>query len=275
MVERSQLEKMPEKIDQVSTCYMGPEISPEQFVPEHIFIFLVKGKIEGYDGLQKHSLHAGQCCLIRKNRLARYDKHEEDEGRFEKVVVVFEESFLKNFQERHRIQATKNADKGAFMRIPDHPLIHPFILSLKPYYESTGRIREPYATIKREELLLILLEAQPSLAAILFDFGIPQKIDLEKFMNGHYKFNVSIERLAYMTGRSLSAFKRDFEKIFNDTPGRWLLQKRLQEAYFLIMKKKQKPSSFYLDLGFEDLSHFSFVFKKKFGMNASELLQNG
>ncbi len=272
MVERREIEMMPEKIDQVSTCYMGPQISPEQFVPEHIFIFLVKGKIEGYDGLQKHTLQTGQCCLIRKNRLARYDKHEEDEGGFEKVVVVFEESFLKNFQERHRIQATKSADKGAFMRIPDHPLIHPFILSLKPYYESSGRIREPYASVKREELLLILLEAQPSLTSILFDYGIPQKIDLEKFMNGHYKFNVSIERLAYMTGRSLSAFKRDFEKIFNDTPGRWLLQKRLQEAYFLIMKKKQKPSSFYLDLGFEDLSHFSFAFKKKFGMNASELL---
>jgi AraC-like DNA-binding protein len=275
MVERREIEMMPEKIDQVSTCYMGPQISPEQFVPEHIFIFLVKGKIEGYDGLQKHTLQTGQCCLIRKNRLARYDKHEEDEGGFEKVVVVFEESFLKNFQERHHIQAIKNVDNGAFMRIPDHSLIHPFILSLKPYYESTGRIREPYATVKREELLLILLEAQPSLTSILFDFGIPQKIDLEKFMNGHYKFNVSIERLAYMTGRSLSAFKRDFEKIFNDTPGRWLLQKRLQEAYFLIMKKKLKPSSFYLDLGFEDLSHFSFAFKKKFGMNASELLQNG
>lgn len=275
MVERREIERMPEKIDQVSSCYMGPEISPEQFVPEHIFIFLAKGKIEGYDGVQKHTLLAGQCCMVRKNRLARYGKHEEEEGGFEKVVVVFEESLLKNFQERHRIQAVKSADKGAFMRIPEHPLIHPFILSLKPYYESTGRIREPYATIKREELLLILLEAQPSLTSILFDFGIPQKIDLEKFMNGHYKFNVSVERLAYMTGRSLSAFKRDFEKIFNDTPGRWLLQKRLQEAYFLIMKKKQKPSSFYLDLGFEDLSHFSFAFKKKFGMNASELLQQG
>lgn len=260
------------KIDQVSSCYMGPELSPEQFVPEHIFIFLAKGKVEGYDGLQKYTLQAGQCCLVRKNRLARYSK-QEDESAFEKVVVVFEESFLRSFQERYRINATKSTDKGAFMLIPTHAFIHPFILSLKPYYEPGGRIREPYASIKREELLLLLLEIQPSLAAILFDFGIPQKIDLERFMNGHYKFNVSMERLAYMTGRSLSAFKRDFEKIFNDTPGRWLLQKRLQEAYFLIMKKKQKPSSFYLDLGFEDLSHFSFAFKKKFGVNASELLQ--
>ena len=178
---------------------------------------------------------------------------------------------MKNFQERHRIQATKSADKGAFMRIPDHPLIHPFILSLKPYYESSGRIREPYATIKREELLLILLESQPSLTSILFDYGIPQKIDLEKFMNGHYKFNVSIERLAYMTGRSLSAFKRDFEKIFHISPGNWLLQKRLQEAHYLIKEKGSKPSDVYLEVGFEDLSHFSFAFKNAYGVAPSKI----
>jgi len=59
-----------------------------------------------------------------------------------------------------------------------------------------------------------------------------------------------------MTGRSLSAFKRDFKAIFNETPGRWLIQKRLQEAYFLIDKKNKKASEIYLDLGFEDLSHF-------------------
>jgi AraC-like DNA-binding protein len=82
---------------------------------------------------------------------------------------------------------------------------------------------------------------------------------------------VSVERFAYLTGRSLSAFKRDFKTIFNDTPNRWLIQKRLQEAYFLIDRKKQKPSDIYLELGFETLSHFSYAFKKQFGLTLTEL----
>lgn len=92
-------------------------------------------------------------------------------------------------------------------------------------------------------------------------------------MNRNYKFNVSIERFAYLTGKSLSAFKRDFEKTFGATPSHWLVQKRLEEAYFLLDKKQQKLSEIYLDLGFEDLSHFSFAFKKKFGVAPREVAE--
>ncbi|WP_394337230.1 helix-turn-helix transcriptional regulator [Chitinophaga ginsengisoli] len=34
----------------------------------------------------------------------------------------------------------------------------------------------------------------------------------------NYQFNVSIEQFAFLTGRSISAFKRDFRQIFKGTP---------------------------------------------------------
>ncbi|WP_336715557.1 hypothetical protein [Chryseobacterium mucoviscidosis] len=43
-------------------------------------------------------------------------------------------------------------------------------------------------------------------------------------------------------------------------------------ARHLIESKNRKPSSFYLDLGFESLSHFSYTFKKKFGKAPTESL---
>ncbi|WP_261387911.1 helix-turn-helix domain-containing protein [Chitinophaga pinensis] len=61
--------------------------------------------------------------------------------------------------------------------------------------------------------------------------------------------------------------------MFHETPNRWLVYKRLQEAHFLIAKKQQKSSDIYLDLGFEDLSHFSFAFKKQFGYAPTELVR--
>lgn len=90
-------------------------------------------------------------------------------------------------------------------------------------------------------------------------------------MNRNFTFNVNIDRFAYLTGRSVSAFKRDFRAIFNETPNRWLIQKRLQEAHFLISRENKRPSDIYLGLGFEDLSHFSFAFKKLFGVRPSTL----
>jgi AraC-like DNA-binding protein len=53
-------------------------------------------------------------------------------------------------------------------------------------------------------------------------------------------------------------------------PRQWLLDRRLIEARHLIEHKDEKPSAFYLDLGFESLSHFSHTFKKKYGKAPSE-----
>jgi AraC-like DNA-binding protein len=90
-------------------------------------------------------------------------------------------------------------------------------------------------------------------------------------MNKNYQFNVELKRFAYLTGRSLATFKRDFEKTFHTTPGKWLQQRRLQQAHYLIKQKRQAPSEVYLELGFEDLSHFSFAFKKAFGVAPSKV----
>jgi len=226
----------------------------------------------GYDGNKKYSMKAGEYCIARKNHLAKYNK-QKDNGGFSKVVVVFDETFLKAYQKKHKVMVGKSANKDAFVLLKRNELVPNFVYSLAPYYNGEGRINETFSNIKREELLLILLQANPELASILFDFGIPEKIDLEAFMNNNYKFNVSLERLAYLTGRSLSAFKRDFKRIFDDTPSHWLIQKRLREGYFMIDEKNKKPSDIYIELGFEDLSHFSFAFKKMFGITPGSLMR--
>lgn len=249
---------------EITSCYIGPEISPEHFIPEHIFMFLAKGDVTGYDGDKKYTMKGGEYVLVRKNHLARYTK-QEDDGSFEKVVVVFDENFLKQFQQKHQIKRIGSVAKGAFFELAKTELVPNFVSSLMPYYNGSYKIDDAFQQVKKEELLLILLQTNPELVNILFDFGIPEKIDLEVFMNHNYKFNVGIERFAYLTGRSLSSFKRDFMKIFLETPNRWLVKRRLKEAHFLINKKQQKPIEIYLDLGFEDLSHFSFAFKKLFG----------
>lgn len=94
-------------------------------------------------------------------------------------------------------------------------------------------------------------------------------------MNRNYQFNVSLSRFAYLTGRSLSAFKRDFKAIFNDMPNRWLVSRRLDEAYFLLSQRAKRPSDIYLDLSFETLSHFSYAFKHRFGLTPTDLTAEG
>lgn len=246
------------------------KISQEYFIRDHTFLYIIKGIMRCYDADKTYTFRSGEYGFARKNRLGRYKKEKED-GELEKVFVFFDEVFLRMFQEKHKPAIIKFTTPDTMVDVHQSELIPTFVHSLLPYYSHGGNIDPKFADIKREELLMILLQNQPELAGILFDFGKPEKINLEEFMNRNYKFNVSIERFAYLTGRSISAFKRDFKAIFNQTPNRWLVQKRLQEAYFLIEKKNEKASEIYLDLGFEALSHFSFAFKKLFGLTPTEL----
>lgn len=256
----------------IKACFNEPKTVTEQFIPDHIFMYVTKGAVSGYDGDKSYLIKSGEYCLARKNRLAKYN-YERGEEEFEKIIFCFEEDFLRIFQQKHKIAPAKFKSADTFIKINPTDLIPGFIDSLKAYSDSSGRIDEAFEEVKYEELLIILLKNQPELAGIFFDYARPEKINLEEFMHRNYKFNVSSQRFAYLTGRSLSAFKRDFTEIFKIAPNRWLVQKRLQEAYFLIDKEHKKPSEIYLDLGFEALSHFSFAFKKLFGHTPTELAE--
>jgi AraC-like DNA-binding protein len=245
------------------TCIIGPAIKQEQFIAEHLFFYLVDGKMSGYYGGKNYTLKTGEYGIVRKNRLGRLDSAKE-KHRANKIIFVFDEPFLKNFQLKYGIMSTNFKSGEPFLRMSDDGMVPNFINSLTPYYNLQGQIDKAFFDLKREELLLILLKLKPDLSGLFFDYATPGKIDLEEFMERNYKFNVSLARFAYLTGRSLSAFKRDFKLIYNETPKRWLVQKRLREAHFLIETKKEKASEIYQDLGFEALSHFSFAFKKLF-----------
>jgi len=247
------------------------KILKEEYIPDHVFLYVVRGAIQFFDGNNRHTFQSGECGIARKNRLAKFIVTDSEED-FEPVLFCFDEAFLQQFQQKHAIpSAAILHSEATFIKIPKTELLDDFIRSLQPYHKGIMQLDEAFEDLKYEELLTILLRLQPELAGILFNYNPPAKINIEAFMNRNYTFRVSVERFAHLTGRSLSAFKRDFKMIFNDTPGHWLVKKRLQEAYILIDVNNKKPSEIYLDLGFESLSHFSYAFKKQFGQTPTAL----
>lgn len=244
-------------------------ISSEHSIVEHTFICVIKGKMQFYDGSRSYVLESGNCGIARKNRFARYKK-EKVNDELEKVFIFFDEIFLRLFQEKYQVKKMEFISDDTILPLTHGEYMVKFINSLLPYYVH-GKISETFYDLKREELMLIILENQPELAGVFFDFNIPEKVNLEEFMNRNFSFNVSIPRFAYLTGRSLSAFKRDFNQVFHDTPARWLVRKRLEEAHFLMSNRHKLPSEIFIELGFENLSHFSFAFKKHFGFNPRDL----
>jgi len=83
-------------------------------------------------------------------------------------------------------------------------------------------------------------------------------------------FNLTVEQFARMTNRSISAFKKEFYQYYHTTPGRWLVQKRLELAKSILDAGNKSISEVAFNSGFENLSHFSRVFKEKYGAAPSK-----
>jgi AraC-like DNA-binding protein len=253
------------------SCYAHKSSEGEQFIPEHVFGYVISGSSEMYLNGKKYLFQAGDFRFLRRNQLTKYIKHPPVGGEFKSISISMDQQTLRTLSEENDLHADKPySGENAFLLKPNK-LFSNYFDSLTPYLNSTGEINQVLTTLKVKEGIMVLLETNPDLKNILFDFTEPGKINLEAYMNEHYRFNVDLNRFAYLTGRSLAGFKRDFEKIFNTAPNRWLQQKRLDDAYYLIKGKGKKPSDVYLEVGFKDLSHFSFAFKKAFGVSPSRL----
>ena len=67
------------------------------------------------------------------------------------------------------------------------------------------------------------------------------------------------------TGRSLATFKRDFKKISDLTPQKWIIRRRLEAVRALVQSGKRKVTEICFDVGFKNLSHFSKAYKEMYG----------
>lgn len=257
----------------VYSCYDKKNREGEHFVDEWIFTCQITGSLILNDSNKEYISNEGMILLVGRNQLLKFIKQPPENGEFRALSLYLNQKVLKDFSLEYGITAEQKPCDKSVLEIEDSNLFKHYFDSLLSYHQANGFNNQQLVDLKLKEGILLLLQTNPDLKNMLFDFTEPHKIDLEAFMNKNYHFNVHLERFAYLTGRSLATFKRDFEKIFNTTPGRWLQQKRLQQAYYLLSKKGKTASDIYLDLGFEDLSHFSFAFKKAFGHAPSKIIR--
>jgi len=96
--------------------------------------------------------------------------------------------------------------------------------------------------------------------------------DLMLLMQSHYKENISLEQYAFLANCSLSTFKRRFNQTFKMNPGKWIMQRRLEEAYQLLRSGMNITEIAY-EVGFETPAHFIASFRAKYGTTPKQLQQ--
>lgn len=237
---------------------------------QHMLVWFISGETKIVQADTIHIFKKGDIFLIPRNQLATIINYPKDGEPHKTVVMHLTTSRLKDFYANLDIKP-KTSISPKINYYNNHPLLESCLTSLIPYFDMTA-LPEDIASLKITEAITILRTIDKEIDNILANFEEPGKIDLVHFMERNFMFNMPLDRLGYLTGRSLSTFNRDFRKYFNTTPQKWLTAKRLELAHYELTKNKKKAIDVCYEVGFENLSHFSFAFKKQFGYTATELV---
>jgi AraC-like DNA-binding protein len=154
------------------------------------------------------------------------------------------------------------------MPIQSNELLKGFFLSMSSYFNETRDPDPSLLELKFRELILNIADNPENRELLSYFCSLlhePQSVLLERVMEDNFCFNLKLETFAELSNRSLSVFKRDFLKCYRTTPGKWLLERRLNFALHLLNNQNRNVSEAAFESGFESPSHFSRAFKTRFG----------
>nr|WP_121272054.1 AraC family transcriptional regulator [Pedobacter schmidteae] len=237
---------------------------------QHMLVWFLSGETKIVQADATYFFGKGDIFLIPRNQLATIINYPKDGQPHKTVVMHLSLDRLRDFYEGKNITPRPPKSQKIY-GFSNHPLLESCLASLIPYFDMKD-IPEDIAAIKISEAISILRTVDKEIDHVLANFEEPGKINLTDYMEKNFMFNLPMEKFGYLTGRSLTTFKRDFKKAFSMTPQRWLTQKRLELAHYQLTEKKRRPLDVCYEVGFENLSHFSFAFKKQFGFAPSYLI---
>ncbi|MEN7549938.1 AraC family transcriptional regulator [Rapidithrix thailandica] len=256
----------------IESCMPSQASDSEMLVGEHLLLFVLEGRYKAELGNEHYTVEQGEGALIQKTQHLRYQKHGLTEGKpYEGLLFFLQDDLIKDFLSLRQIQADKTDVCYPISIIHPNESLEVFLQSVLVSFENPLSYDPAFLRIKLFELLFNLAENNPGLFSALTQFSYPQRVDLVRVMEANFTQSLRLEDFAYLAGRSLSSFKRDFQKVFNTSPHQWLLQKRLYHAKSLLESTHMQVSDACYNAGFENLAHFSRVFKDKFGFTPSSL----
>ncbi|PPK99144.1 helix-turn-helix domain-containing protein [Parapedobacter indicus] len=252
------------------SCYEDRFFKSDIMFDHHMLVWFISGETKIVLADATYFFRKGDIFLIPRNQLSTIINYPKDEQPHKTVVMHLSTEKLRNFYANLDVRPKLSEGPKIFV-FSNHPLLESCLASVVPYF-AMEELPSEIASLKIAEAITILRSINKEVDNVLANFEEPGKIDIANYMEKNFMFNLPLEKFSYLTGRSLTTFKRDFNKAFNSTPQRWLTRKRLELAHYQIVEKRRKPIDVCYETGFENLSHFCFAFKKQFGYAPTELL---
>lgn len=234
---------------------------------EHNFLwFVLTGKKIIHTPYQSWVLERGGAYFFKKG--AHISEQLFDEI-FCIVAFFIPDSYIDHFVRQNASTLLKShhpVSNDIVLPVEVNDIMLAFYESVIPYFHTDQKPSEDLLELKFRELLLNTISnpANKDILAYFQSLGSSSASELRQIMETNCLYNLSLEQYARLCNRSLSSFKRDFQRIYHQAPGRWLAEKKLMHAHHLLETTEKSVQEIAFECGFENHSHFSRIFKNRF-----------
>ncbi len=181
------------------------------------------------------------------------------------VIVTFHPDILKKIYERElplifqKHDRITNQSSGI---INNDFLIQKYIEGLIFYFENPSLVNEEILVLKLKEIIVLLSQTQnfETIQVILSQLFSPATYTFKQIIEANVFSQVNVDVLAQKTNLSVSSFKREFKKLYNDSPANYIKTKRLEKAAELLLISDERITEIAFECGFNDLANFTKSF---------------
>ena len=237
--------------------------------------YVVRGEKRIYYGDSHHTISRGDIFYLGVG--SHYVEDVPDEGRpFEQIVVYYSPTLLQrillhlNMNYSMNITNSHHCDTCRRMNhisMAANGMFRSFFNHVVNYLQDDNFMRDETAeNIKMTELVyLIVSQADGCLKSKVLSNVDSAHDNFEQIIYSHIFCDVSIEKLASKSNRSLTSFKKEFKRHFMMPPHRWFIRQRLMQSRLLLISTGKSISEIGNECTFPNTSHFIKLFKKEYG----------
>ncbi len=252
-----------------------PFTHPNPMPDEACFLFIKKGVANICSEMTTQVLHSNEGILMKCGSYLSKMLSENEEGTYEAIAVhLYPEILNKIYEDKMPGFLTNElvtSDTPPTIKVSDDALFEKFFEGMMYYFSNPELVNEDLIILKLKEILLLLNNTKDSdkLHQILASLFSPKEYSFRAIIEAHLYDDLSIDDLAILCNLSLSSFKRTFQSIFHDSPGKYIKDRRLQKGAALLTDNQMNISEIAYKCAFSDLGHFSKSFKSKYGCSPS------
>jgi len=242
---------------------------------EACFLFFSEGGNTHYSQSERLTVATGDGILMKCGNFFIDLVPDKTSGNTEMIAVHFFPKVLKqlfkNAPPKFLVESGNTITQQYMTPINGSQVIAAYMESILLLFKNPSLVDEEVLALKLKEIILILSKIDNSgVQEILKNLFNPSSVAFKQTIEAHLFSSLTLDELSDLTNTSLSAFQRQFKKIYGTTPANYIKNKRLERAANLLKLSDLSITQISHECVFSDIAHFSNSFKEKYNSTPSE-----